>query len=176
MRTTVALLVSLLGFAYTALAQSAKTPEKQCGDYDTQSEMNDCAAREAGKADAALNSTYQELMGKIRSNKTAIAKLIAAEKAWVAFRDAELAAEWPVADGENPNVLYGSVHPFCYYNELTAMTLDREKTLKELMSHEEGDLCASGIGSTQNQQGATRNCGADATKHKPTSAVKAGAA
>jgi uncharacterized protein YecT (DUF1311 family) len=39
-------------------------------------------------------------------------KVVAAEKAWIAFRDAELAAEWPVPEGENPNALYGSVHPF----------------------------------------------------------------
>jgi uncharacterized protein YecT (DUF1311 family) len=131
-------------------ARAAKMPEKQCGDYGTQSEMNDCAAREAHKADEALNSTYRDLLGKLKSDKTATARMVAAEKAWIAFRDAELAADWPVADGENPNLLYGSVHPFCYYNELTALTLERLKTLSNRMKHEEeGDVCSIAIASTQ---------------------------
>jgi uncharacterized protein YecT (DUF1311 family) len=107
----------LIGHAGIVLAQKGKI-EKPCGDYGTQSEMNDCAAREAHEADEALNATYKQLLVRLRDDKTATARVVAAEKAWVIFRDAELAADWPVADGENPNLLYGSVHPFCYYNEL----------------------------------------------------------
>jgi uncharacterized protein YecT (DUF1311 family) len=107
--------------------------------------MNACAAREAHKADEVLNSTYRELLNQIKDDKTATERVVAAEKSWIVFRDAELAAEWPVPAGENPNVLYGSVHPLCYYNELAAMTWDRLKTLKDLMRNQEGDLCSSGL-------------------------------
>jgi hypothetical protein len=55
---------------------------------------------------------------------------------WNTVHDAELAADWSVPDGENPNLLYGSVHPFCYYNERTALTLARLKTLSDRMRHE----------------------------------------
>ncbi len=134
-----------MGLATLAHAQNKKVREKNCGDYDTQSEMNDCAAREAKKADTALNKTYQQLLSKISDNKTATARVVAAEKAWIAFRDAELAAEWPVAQGDDPNVLYGSAHPLCYYGELAAMKLQRVETLKELMRYEEGDVCSSGV-------------------------------
>ena len=126
-------------------AQGEKTPIENCGNLSTQVEMNDCAAAEAHKADVALNVAYRELLGKVKENKTATERVVAAEKAWVVFRDAELAAEWPVGKGENPNLLYGSVHPLCYYNELARMTWERVKTLKDLMSYQDGDVCSSGL-------------------------------
>ena len=146
-------------------AQAAKEPQKRCGDYGTQAEMNDCAAREALKADDALNSTYKEMLGKLRADKTATARVVAAEKAWTAFRDAELAADWPVADGENPNLQYGSVHPFCYYNERAALTLARVKTLSDRMRHEqEGDVCSTSIASQRDHHDSHRSCGYAANK------------
>ena len=162
-------LALLLHFGSTGIsyAQTASVPEKQCGDYGTQSEMNECAAKEAQKADAALNSTYQKLIGKLKGDKTATARVVAAEKAWITFRDAELAADWPVADGENPNLQYGSVHPFCYYNERAAMTLERLKTLSNRMRHEEeGDVCTTAIASQQGQHAPTLSCGSAASDKK----------
>ena len=135
----------LLGTVGLIYAQGEKPPVEKCGNLHTQAEMNDCAAAGAKKADAALNAAYRELLTKVRENKTATKKLAAAEKAWIVFRDAELAAEWPVAEGENPNLLYGSVHPLCYYNELATMTWGRVKALKNLMTKEEGDVCSSGL-------------------------------
>ena len=147
---TILVALSLLGSACLSDAQLDKVAIESCGNLHTQSEMNDCAAREAHKADDALNSTYQEVLGKLKSDKTATARMVAAEKAWIAFRNAELAADWPVADGANPNLLYGSVHPFCYYNERTALTLERLKTLSDRMRHkEEGDVCSIAIASMQ---------------------------
>ena len=154
-----------IGHISIACAQKARVPEKLCGDYGTQSEMNDCAAREAQKADEALNSTYKKLLKRLRDDKTATARVVAAEKAWVAFRDAELAADWPVADEENPNLLYGSVHPFCYYNERAALTLERSKTLSDRMRHEEeGDVCSTAIASQQGHSDSSLSCGTSANK------------
>jgi uncharacterized protein YecT (DUF1311 family) len=133
------------GTASRLHAQNEKTPIEVCGNLDTQGEMNDCAAGEAKRADDALNVTYRDLLSKIRKDKTATERVIAAEKAWIAYRDAELAAIWPVPQGENPQLLYGSVHPLCYYDELATMTRERVKTLKELMRYDEGDVCGSGL-------------------------------
>jgi uncharacterized protein YecT (DUF1311 family) len=119
--------------------------------------MNDCAAAEAKRADAALNATYRDLLNKVKENRTASQKVVTAEKAWIVFRDAELAAEWPVAEGENPNFLYGSVHPLCYFNELATMTWERVKTLKNLMRNEEGDVCSSGLAQNGHDDG-PRGC------------------
>jgi uncharacterized protein YecT (DUF1311 family) len=157
--------LSLLGSPRSSDAQSAETAIESCGSLHTQSEMNDCAAAEAHKAEEALNSTYQEVLGKLKSDKTAVVRMVAAEEAWVAFRDAELAADWPVADGQNPNLLYGSVHPFCYYSERIALTLARLKTLRDRMKHEEeGDVCSIAIASTPNHQDTPLICSSAATK------------
>ena len=135
----------LLASVIVSFAQGENTIIEKCGKLHSQAQMNDCAATEAKKADAALNTTYRELLSTVRENKTATERLVAAEKAWIIFRDAELAAEWPVAEGQNPSILYGSVHPFCFSLELATMTWDRVKTLKDLMQHEEGDVCGSGL-------------------------------
>jgi uncharacterized protein YecT (DUF1311 family) len=148
-------------------AQSAKSPKKLCGDYGTQTDMNECAAKEAHQADDALNSTYQELLRKLKDDKTATVRVVAAERAWIAFRDAELAADWPVPDGENPNLLFGSVHPFCYYNELARLTRERLKTLSDRMRHEEeGDVCSTAIASTRGQPDSPHKCGFAPTRQK----------
>ena len=156
---TILIAVSLLGSACLSDAQLDRGAVQNCGSLHTQSEMNDCAAREAHKADDALNSTYQKVLDRLKSDKTATARMVAAEKAWIAFRDAELAADWPVADGANPNLLYGSVHPFCYYGARSALTLERLKTLRDRMRHEEeGDVCSIAIASTQSHQDSSLSC------------------
>jgi Uncharacterized protein conserved in bacteria len=153
----------VLGGACFIQAQPEKRFAVNCGDFSTQTEMNECAAKQAKRADAALNATYRELIEKIKGDKTATERVIAAEKAWISFRDAELAAEWPVAKGENPNVLYGSVHPLCYFNELEAMTWERVKRLKELMQSAEGDVCSSGLAIVGSHKTSTA-CGANKSK------------
>ncbi len=135
----------LLASVIVSFAQGVNTIIEKCGKLHTQAEMNDCAATEAKMADAALSTTYRELLSRVRENRTATERLVAAEKAWIIYRDAELAAEWPVAEGQNPSILYGSVHPFCFSLKLATMTWDRVRTLKDLMQHEEGDVCGSGL-------------------------------
>jgi len=153
-----------IGHTGVVLAQKGKI-EKPCGDYGTQSELNDCAAREAHEADEALNATYKQLLVRLQDDKTATARVVAAEKAWVIFRDAELAADWPAADGENPNLLYGSVHPFCYYNELAALTSARSKTLSDRMRHEqEGDVCSTAVASRRGDHASSLHCSIRAKK------------
>jgi len=160
-------IVISMGRGSVAYAQSANASEKQCGDYLTQTEMNECAAMQAHKADEALNSTYRTLLSKLKGDKTATARVVAAEKAWIVFRDAELAADWPIADGENPNVLYGSIHPFCYYHELARLTLERLKTLSDRMRHEEeGDVCSTAIAAMGSHHDSTHSCGAAAVEQK----------
>jgi uncharacterized protein YecT (DUF1311 family) len=156
-----------LGRGSVGYAQSANESEKQCGDYGTQVEMNECAAMQAHKADEALNSTYRTLLSRLKGDKTATARVVAAEKAWITFRDAELAADWPIANGENPNLLYGSVHPFCYYNELARLTLERLKTLSDRMRHEEeGDVCSTAIASMGSRHDSTHSCSAATAEQK----------
>ena len=67
---TILVALTLLVLARLSDAQLDQATVENCGSLNTQSEMNDCAAREAHKADDALNSTYQEVLGKLKSDKT----------------------------------------------------------------------------------------------------------
>jgi uncharacterized protein YecT (DUF1311 family) len=108
--------------------------------------MNQCAAKKAKKADNRLDATYRELLSKIKEDKVATDRIVAAERAWIAFRNAELAAMWPTASGENPNLKYGSVHPFCYLLAYTEMTAKRTSELRDRMTqHPEGDVCSTDL-------------------------------
>jgi uncharacterized protein YecT (DUF1311 family) len=77
---TILVALSLFGSTSLSHAQGDKTAIESCGNLHTQSEMNECAATEAKKADAALNATYRELLSKVRDNRTATEKVVAAEK------------------------------------------------------------------------------------------------
>jgi len=131
-----------LSVCASAFAQK-RTWSQPCGDYDTQSEMNLCAHDEAADADAKLNETYSQLIAKLKGDAFARSKVVASERAWLAYRGADLAAAWPIRPGESPTVAYGSVHPLCYYKALTAMTNDRTSELQRWMTSQEGDICSS---------------------------------
>src|SRR5277367_2920950 len=87
-----------------------------------QSEMNRCADLDARQADADLNRVYQELLSKLKNDDNATKKLRAAQRAWLAFRDAHLQELYPAKDKQ---VQYGSIYPMCYAQVGAAMTKER---------------------------------------------------
>ena len=122
-----------------APATSAPSAGKCMDNAQSQAAMNACASQSLSAADKELNQVYQQVLHKYAKDTVFIGKLKAAQKAWLAFRDAELAARFPVEDKTN----YGSVYPMCASNELEAMTLKRTEELREwLKGTQEGDVCA----------------------------------
>ena len=79
----------------TSLLLAAQQPN--CTDPQTQTDMNQCAARDANEADADLNLIYKTVVSHYeqadRSAETTegVKRLRAAQRAWVAFRDAQCA-------------------------------------------------------------------------------------
>lgn len=116
---------------------------RPCGDYDTQSEMNQCAQDKATAADTKLNEAYAELLAKLKDDAFTRSKVVAAEKAWIAYRDADLAASWPLRPKEDPLLTYGSAHPLCYYTALAEITNQRTSVIQEWMTPREGDICST---------------------------------
>ena len=104
----------LIAFLLFTAAQPAKA--------QSQNEMNQQAAAGYEKADAELNRVYKKLMAGL--DKEAQAKLKAAQRAWIAFRDAQ--AEFD-ADDEARG---GSMYPLIYYTALERFTRERIKQLK----------------------------------------------
>ena len=105
----------------------------------TQLEMNEQACSKYKLADAELNRVYQQILRDYQTNTTFIQKLKSAQRAWLIYRDAQLAAIYP---DPNPST-YGSVNPICFCYELQGLTLARTKELKRwIEGTTEGDVCA----------------------------------
>ena len=108
--------------------------------------MNDCAAFEYGQADARLNKVYGKAMDYMRADedrserrgnqrqteyeKTAIAGLTGAERAWLAYRDLQCKAAGQQYEG-------GSIRSMIESECLTTLTEHRIADLKSI--YEDGD-------------------------------------
>ncbi|MGH6636322.1 MAG: lysozyme inhibitor LprI family protein [Gammaproteobacteria bacterium] len=104
----------------------------------TQLEMNTNACAEYKRADEKLNAVYQQVLREHKDDPLLAAKLKEAQRAWLKFRDAELAAIFPAS---NEQTEYGSVYPMCNCMELTVLVNQRIEQLSGWLSAEEGDVC-----------------------------------
>ena len=84
--------------------------------------MNRQAAKDFEKADADLNKTYQAVLKKLPDAESK-QKLKEAQRAWLAFRDAEAALAADQARG-------GSMAPIVRYETMAELTQQRIKQLK----------------------------------------------
>lgn len=105
----------------------------------TQLQMNTEACDEYKKADDRLNAIYQQVLEQNKADAAFIAKLKKAQRAWLAFRDAELEAIYPATDKQTE---YGSVYPMCNCMELTTLVNQRIEQLSGWLSAKEGDVCS----------------------------------
>lgn len=137
--------MAMAGDAPAAATTAAVSSSDNCLEHaQSQAAMDACAAQGLSAADKELNQVYQQVLKKYTANKVFIAKLKAAQKAWLAFRDAELAARFPEDKSQ-----YGTAYPMCANNELEAMTRQRTEQLKQwLKGAQEGDVCAGSYQST----------------------------
>ncbi|HUA78945.1 MAG TPA: lysozyme inhibitor LprI family protein [Dyella sp.] len=125
----------------TVAASSGDT----CMDHaQSQADMASCAVQSLNAADKELNQVYQQVLKKHAANKAFVAKLKAAQKAWLAFRDAELAARFPEGKSQ-----YASAYPMCADGEVETLTRQRTEQLRQwLRGAQEGDVCAGSYPST----------------------------
>ncbi len=66
----------------------------ECADPQDQATMNACAGKEFETADKALNAAYHEVVRRIGSDHETRTALTAAQRAWIAFRDASCGFEY----------------------------------------------------------------------------------
>ncbi|MGO4310634.1 lysozyme inhibitor LprI family protein [Pseudomonas sp. KB_15] len=102
-------------------------------DCDDQAAMNQCAAQQNAAADKELNALYQQITSRLKSNPDSKKQLVSAQRAWVAFRDAECKFSASGVEG-------GSVYPLIYSNCVTELTRARVATFKTYLKCQEGDL------------------------------------
>jgi len=110
----------------------------------TQLEMNECASTSFQRADAELNSVFQQILKEYGDDTVFIEKLRISQRAWIVFRDAELDALFPKTG--NRRRVYGSVFPMCWSYALGSLTRTRTAELRRwLNGTEEGDVCAGSV-------------------------------
>ncbi|HEY5337452.1 MAG TPA: lysozyme inhibitor LprI family protein [Rhizomicrobium sp.] len=96
-----------------------------------QMQLDQCAGMDFQKSDAKLNALYKTLMTKYDAPNGALLK--SAEKAWLAYRDAECAYETNLTVG-------GTINPMMDTMCRTTKTDARVKELNAQLHCEEGDL------------------------------------
>jgi uncharacterized protein YecT (DUF1311 family) len=127
-----ALLIASLPVLAQDSAQYSACNEKA----KTQMEMNACASEEAARADADLNDVYRKVLAQAGKQEEAVTKIKAAERAWIAYRDAYMDAMYPA---KNKQAEYGSIYPM-EADLLRAKLTKRQVTaLKELLQQYSGD-------------------------------------
>ena len=118
----------LLFAALPALAQ-----EVDCDNAMAQIEMNYCAEQDYIAADAELNAAYKKARAAMKALDAGLpaaerggeAALLAAQRAWLPFRDAACAsAGWPMHGG--------SAEPLLIYGCLATVTQQRTEALLQL--------------------------------------------
>ena len=102
-----------------------------CDNETSQAGLNECYGKEYKKQDDLLNQTYGQAM-KLGTDAQK-AQLKSAQKAWIAFRDADCAFLSSGADG-------GSVAPMVHAQCMTDKTVERTELLKSTLHCDEGDV------------------------------------
>ena len=107
----------------------------------TQADLHRQADSAFRHADSTLNVVYAQLMAHYRADSLAVRKLRAAERAWLAYREAQVEATFPAVDKQ---AAYGSVYPMCVLKLLRDLTESRIAELRSALAPQEGDVCAGG--------------------------------
>jgi uncharacterized protein YecT (DUF1311 family) len=110
----------------------------------TQLAINACASKEADRVDAKLNTAYHQLLGKAMSEENAVRKIKAAERDWIAYRDAYIEAMYPAT---NKRTEYGSMYAMDVALLRAKLTQQHLAEIQYLLKAYSGD---SGAGPSHN--------------------------
>lgn len=90
-----------------------------CADAGTQAQMNECAMASYQRVDDALNAVYKQAAARAKSAGGQVPTLLlAAQRAWISYRDASCKAEAELYAG-------GSIMPLVHANCLQRLTGQR---------------------------------------------------
>ncbi|CCJ08678.1 lysozyme inhibitor LprI family protein [Methylocystis sp. SC2] len=122
--------------AFMVLAHStSRALAKDCDGRGSQTDLNLCAGENFKQADATLNAVYAKLLKKI--SPAGQLKLRAAQKSWIAYRDAQCAFE-------TLGTIDGSIHSMVVAQCLEDLTEQQTKRLQRQLTCQEGDVSCGG--------------------------------
>jgi uncharacterized protein YecT (DUF1311 family) len=124
----VLIIVSLLASSWISSARA-----DDCTKAQTQTEMNGCADAGIKSTDAELNQVYRDIIARLKGSDETKQLLIASQRAWLLFRDAECAFATNAAKD-------GSLYHTLVQNCRSSMTQDRIKGLNAYLNCQEGDM------------------------------------
>ncbi|WP_428429581.1 lysozyme inhibitor LprI family protein [Pararhizobium sp.] len=124
---------TLLLAALAMLATGTARAADDCANAQDQTTMDVCASDAFKKSDKQLNGLYKEIGTRLKDDTDKTKLLVAAQRAWVAFRDAECSFSASGVSG-------GSVYPMIYSLCLDGLTQTRVKDLQTYLACEEGDM------------------------------------
>lgn len=119
------------------LAAAAQEPEIDCENPQYQVEMNFCAGKDYDAADAALNAQYKVTVAALKARDKDIDRsydtqpthyetLLAAQRAWLTYRDQQCLSESFAARG-------GSMAPMLHSGCMARLAKERTEQLKALV-------------------------------------------
>ena len=114
----------------------ARAQESDCWkSAQTQRDMEACAGSDFKNADVRMNSLYRQLLAKYKTEPKAIAKIRAAQRTWLKYRDAQLDSYYAWSSD------FASSESTCRTQMSTKLTLERVKLLERALKADEGDVC-----------------------------------
>jgi uncharacterized protein YecT (DUF1311 family) len=125
-----AVVLSSIFATFPCLAQNSQTFRTCNEKAKTQAEMNECASNELARVEAQMDDIYNSLLSKTAAQPEALAKIKAAQKAWLVYRDAYIAAMYPA---KNKQAEYGSMYPMKVSLLRAKLTQKQVAALKELL-------------------------------------------
>ncbi|RJT39407.1 DUF1311 domain-containing protein [Mesorhizobium waimense] len=105
-----------------------------CANAQDQATMNECAGKDFHAADKKLNDAYKQIEGRLKDDAAGKKLLIDAQRAWVAFRDAECKFQG------GPPATAGTIYSMVVANCQTSLTNDRLKDFQTYLNCPEGEL------------------------------------
>lgn len=124
--------IAVSAMAIVALSQRAHADE--CDNAQGgQAGLNECYDKAFKKSDGELNKLYKQIEARLKSDPDRTKLLVAAQRAWVAFRDGECTFQASGSAG-------GSVGPMIHSMCLDTETKGRIEDFRSYLKCQEGDL------------------------------------
>ncbi len=110
-----------------------------CAQATTQAAMTACADQTYRKADAEMNTVYQQIIGRLKDDRNGTRLLVTAQKRWLAFREAECARSTSAST-------QGSIHSMLLSQCRADLTRRRIDELNAYRQCQQGDLSCQVLG------------------------------